>query len=152
MDAILENSKKKNISPRTPFPESIAKKLSVSIDDLFHWADKYAMLEDDIWVVSQQILVIIRSTQENKARNSKSLGSGSKQSYRKFTQHDQRSHCSWLLLLFYMSDFSYWFMIYSDPSDCALWEQTRWRETNNDITIIIRKTIILQRSVISSTF
>ena len=151
MDAILENSKKKHQS-KDPFPESIAKKLSVSIDDLFHWADKYAMLEDDIWVVSQQILVIIRSTQENKARDSKSLGSGSKQSNRKFTQHDQRSHCSWLLLLFYMSDFSYWFMIFSDPSDCALWEQTRWRETNNDITIIIRKTIILQRSVISSTF
>ena len=30
------------------------------MDELFKWPDKYAMLEDDVWATSQQVLVTKR--------------------------------------------------------------------------------------------
>lgn len=47
MYAILQIFKR-SISLDTPFFESITKKPLVSMDDMFQWVDKYAMLEDDI--------------------------------------------------------------------------------------------------------
>lgn len=47
MDVILQIFKW-SIQSGTPLFESLAKKPLASIDDLFRWADKYAMLEDDI--------------------------------------------------------------------------------------------------------
>lgn len=47
MDAILQIFKR-SISPGTLFFESLAKKPPTSMDDLFRWVDKYAMLEDHI--------------------------------------------------------------------------------------------------------
>ena len=45
MDATLRIFKR-SISPSTSFFESLAKKPLVSMDDLFKWVDKYAMIED----------------------------------------------------------------------------------------------------------
>ena len=45
------------------------------MDDLFQQVNKYAMLKNDIWAASQQILITTLPTQENKLGNSKTLGS-----------------------------------------------------------------------------
>ncbi|RVW13405.1 hypothetical protein CK203_102338 [Vitis vinifera] len=58
MDTILQIFKR-NIYPGTPFFESLAKKLPTTMDDLFKPANKYSMLEDDIWVATQLVLVTI---------------------------------------------------------------------------------------------
>lgn len=47
MDTILQIFKW-SISPSTPFFEFLAKKSLALMDNLFRWADKYAMLEDDV--------------------------------------------------------------------------------------------------------
>ena len=41
------------------------------MDDFFKYADKYAMLEDDVRVASQQIMVTSRSIKYNEAGSSK---------------------------------------------------------------------------------
>ena len=48
---------KRSISPNTSFFESFAKKPLASMDDFFKWVDKYAMIEDVVWVAFQQVLV-----------------------------------------------------------------------------------------------
>lgn len=48
MDTILQIFKQ-SISPNTLFFESLAKKTHASMDDLFRRADKYVVLEDDVW-------------------------------------------------------------------------------------------------------
>lgn len=50
------------------------KKPPESMDDFFRQANKYAMLEDNIWAASPQILVTTQPVQDNKSRNSKTLG------------------------------------------------------------------------------
>ena len=55
MDTIMQ-AYKWNIILRTPFFESISKKPLEIMDDLFHRANKYAMLEDDLHVTLQQIV------------------------------------------------------------------------------------------------
>ena len=51
MDVILYIFKK-NINLGTPFFESLAKKPSATIDNLFRRDDKYSMLENDVRVAS----------------------------------------------------------------------------------------------------
>ena len=70
MDAILQIFKK-NISPGTPFFEFLAKKLPVTMDDLFRRANKYSMLEADVYTTTQQVLVTNRPTRNDHARSSK---------------------------------------------------------------------------------
>ena len=41
------------------------------MDDLFGWANKYSMLEDNVRVATQQILVTNRPAKNVEARNSK---------------------------------------------------------------------------------
>ena len=43
------------------------------MDDLFRWAYKYSMLEDDVRVVTQQVLVTNSSTKDDEAGSSKPL-------------------------------------------------------------------------------
>ena len=43
------------------------------MEDLFRWADKYAMLKDDVWASFQQILVMNWLAKNNKAESSKPL-------------------------------------------------------------------------------
>ena len=50
------------------------------MDDLFRWADKYVMLEDDVRAASQQVLVTNQpTTKKNKVGISKSPNNQSKQ-------------------------------------------------------------------------
>ncbi|XP_034697355.1 uncharacterized protein LOC117923243 [Vitis riparia] len=56
MDAVLQIFKR-SICPGTPFFESLAKKPPMTMDDLFRRANKYLMLEDDVWAGTQQVLV-----------------------------------------------------------------------------------------------
>ena len=51
MNAILHIFKR-NISPSTPFFESLAKKSPAMMDDLFRQADKYFMLKDNVQVAT----------------------------------------------------------------------------------------------------
>lgn len=52
MDAILQIFKR-SINSSTLFFESLIKKLSASMDDLFRWANKYVTLEDNFQATSQ---------------------------------------------------------------------------------------------------
>ena len=63
MDGILQIFKW-SICSSTPFFESLAKKSLVTMDDLFRWANKYSMLEDNVWAATQQVLVTNRSTKQ----------------------------------------------------------------------------------------
>ena len=47
MDAILQIFKQ-NICSGTPFFKFLAKKPPVTMDDLFRWANKFSMLEDNV--------------------------------------------------------------------------------------------------------
>ena len=47
MDVVLQIFKR-SICPGTPFFESLTKKPSTTMDDLFLRASKYSMLEDDV--------------------------------------------------------------------------------------------------------
>ena len=70
MDAILQIFKW-SISLGTPFFESLTKNMLISMDDLFRWTDKYAMLEDNVRATSQQVLVMNWPTKNNKVGSSK---------------------------------------------------------------------------------
>ena len=70
MDVILQIFKW-SISPGIPFSESLVKKPLIIIDDLFRWANKYYVLEDDVQRASQQILVINQPTKNDKGMSSK---------------------------------------------------------------------------------
>nr|CAN81438.1 hypothetical protein VITISV_014972 [Vitis vinifera] len=56
IDAVLQIFKR-SICPGTPFFESLAKKPTTTMDDLFRRANKYSMLEYDVRAATQQILV-----------------------------------------------------------------------------------------------
>ena len=56
IDVILQIFKR-NICLGTRFFESLAKKPSATMDDLFKRANKYSMLEDDVRIATQQILI-----------------------------------------------------------------------------------------------
>lgn len=49
------------------------------MDDLFRWADKYVMLEDDVRAASQQLLVLNKVAKNTKTRNLKPSNGQSKQ-------------------------------------------------------------------------
>lgn len=51
MDAIMQIFKR-SIGSSTLFFESLTKKLLATMDDLFRRAEKYSMLEDDVWVAT----------------------------------------------------------------------------------------------------
>lgn len=59
------------------------------MDDFFRQANKYAILEDNIWVTSPQILVTTRPVQDNKSRNSKTLGNATRPNSQKPIQYNQ---------------------------------------------------------------
>ena len=54
-----------------PFFESLAQKPPSTMDDLFKWANKYSILEDDVHAAIQQVLVASRSTRDDHAGSSK---------------------------------------------------------------------------------
>ena len=56
MDVVFQIFKR-NICPGTSFFESLAKKPSTTMNDLFQLAGKYSILEDDVNAATQQILV-----------------------------------------------------------------------------------------------
>ena len=70
MDVVLQIFKR-SICPSTPFFESLAKKPSTTMDDLFRRANKYSMLEDDVRAITQQILVTRQSARNDTERSSK---------------------------------------------------------------------------------
>lgn len=70
MDVVLQIFKR-SICLRTPLFEFLAKKLLITMDDLFRRANKYSMLEDDVRAATQQILVTGQSTRNNAARSLK---------------------------------------------------------------------------------
>ena len=70
MDAVLQIFKR-NICPRTPFFESLAKKPPTSMDELFRRASKYSMLEDDVQAATQEVLVVGQAARNEATRSFK---------------------------------------------------------------------------------
>ena len=70
MDVVLQIFKR-SICPSTPFFKSLAKKPPTTMDDLFQRANKYSMLEDDVYAATQQILVTEQPARKDAERNSK---------------------------------------------------------------------------------
>lgn len=68
IDAVLQIFKR-SICPGTPFFESLAKKPTTTMDDLFRRANKYSMLEYDVRAATQQILVTGQAARCDVARN-----------------------------------------------------------------------------------
>lgn len=62
---------KRSICPSTPFFLSLAKKPPMNMDDLFKWANKYSILEDDVRIAIQQILVTSQPTKNDVVRDPK---------------------------------------------------------------------------------
>ena len=80
METVLQIFKM-SICPSTHFFEFLAKKPPMTMDNLFKWANKYSMLEDDVRAATQQVLVTNRPAKNNSAMSSKTL-SQQKQSSR----------------------------------------------------------------------
>ena len=70
MDVVLQIFKM-SICPGTPFFESLTKKPPMTMDDLFKKANKYSILEDDVYAATQQILVTNRPAKNDLAENFK---------------------------------------------------------------------------------
>ena len=70
MDVVLQIFKR-NICLGTPLFESLAKRPSTTMDDLFRLTSKYSMLEDDVHAATQQILVTSQSTRNDAVRSPK---------------------------------------------------------------------------------
>ena len=70
LDAILQIFKR-SICLGTPFFESLAKKLSAMMDNLFKWANKNSMLKDNVHVTRQHVLVTSRPTKNDHVRSTK---------------------------------------------------------------------------------
>ena len=70
MDPVLQIFKR-NIWSGTPLFESLTKKPPSTMDNLFKWANKYSMLEDDVHAATQQVLVTIRPVRNNSGGSSK---------------------------------------------------------------------------------
>ena len=70
MDVVLQIFKR-SICPGTLFFESLAKKLPITMDDLFQRANKYSMLEDDVRAATQQVLVAGQAARNDTTRNFK---------------------------------------------------------------------------------
>lgn len=68
MDLVLQTFKW-IICLGTPFFESLTKKPPTTMDDLFRLANKYFMLEDNVWVATQQILVVGQAARSDASRN-----------------------------------------------------------------------------------
>ena len=62
---------KRSIYSGTLFFKYLTKKLPEMMDDLFRWANKYSMLEDNVWAATQQVRVTNRPTRHDHAGNSK---------------------------------------------------------------------------------
>ena len=73
MDAVLQIFKR-SICPGTPFFESLAKKPSTTMTDLFRRANKYSMLEDDVRATTQQVLVAGQASRSGTERSAKPPG------------------------------------------------------------------------------
>ena len=72
MDVVLQIFKR-SICPGIPFFESLAKKPSATMDNLFKRVNKYSMLEDDIHAATQQALVTSRNTRNDSDGSSKPI-------------------------------------------------------------------------------
>ena len=70
MDVILQIFKR-SICIGMPFFESLAKKSPTIMDDLFKWANKYSMLEDNVRAATQQVLVTNWPTRNDHVESSK---------------------------------------------------------------------------------
>nr|CAN79366.1 hypothetical protein VITISV_036684 [Vitis vinifera] len=70
MDVVLQIFKR-SICPSTPFFESLTKKPSTTMDDLFRRANKYSMLEDDVRAATQQVLVAEQASRSGTERSAK---------------------------------------------------------------------------------
>ena len=69
MDDVLQIFKR-SIYPGTPFFVSLTKKPPTTMNDLFKWANKYSMLEDDVRVATQQVLVTSWPSKNDSAKSS----------------------------------------------------------------------------------
>ena len=70
MDVVLQIFKR-SICLGTSFYESLPKKTLTTMDDLFRRANKYSILEDDVYTATQQILVTGRLVKNDAVRNFK---------------------------------------------------------------------------------
>ena len=69
MDDVLQIFKR-SIYPGTPFFVSLTKKSPTTMNNLFKWANKYSMLEDDVRVATQQVLVTSWPSKNDSAKSS----------------------------------------------------------------------------------
>ena len=64
MDAVLQNFRR-SFGPSTPFFRSLSLDLPVIMEELYRWADKYSMLEDNIPAAAQTVMIINQSGKGN---------------------------------------------------------------------------------------
>ena len=74
MDAVLQNFKI-SFGPSTPFFQSLSLDPPATMGELYKWADKYSMLEDNIHVAAQTVMITNQPDEGNKPYGKKSLES-----------------------------------------------------------------------------
>ena len=62
MDAVLQNFRR-SFGPTTPFFQSLSLDPPVTMEELYHWADKFSTLKDNIRAASQTVMI---TAQNNK--------------------------------------------------------------------------------------
>ena len=83
MDAILQNFRRNFGSP-TPFFQSLYLDPPKTMEELYRWADKYLMLEDNVCAATQTVMITSQPTEGHKPSRKKLSKSKERQSrYRK---------------------------------------------------------------------
>ena len=74
MDAVLQNFRM-SFRPTTPFFHSLSLDLPAKMEELYKWADKYSMLEDNIRAASQTVMITAQSSKSATKGQSEQKGS-----------------------------------------------------------------------------
>ena len=77
MDAVLQNFQR-SFGPTTPFFHSLSLDPLATITELYRWADKYSMLEDNIWAACQTVMFTTQSSKPATKGQFEQKGSQSK--------------------------------------------------------------------------
>ena len=65
MDAVLQNFRR-SFGPSTPFFQSLSLDPPATMEELYRRADKYSMLEDNIWAAAQTVMTTNQPIEGNK--------------------------------------------------------------------------------------
>ena len=88
MDVVLQNFRR-SFGLSTPFFQSLSLDPLATVEELYRWADRYSMQEDNIRVATQTVMITIQPAERNKSYEQKNYESKDGQSRDQKRSRDQ---------------------------------------------------------------